>query len=77
MELKEAFETKALENALKAEGLPVLEETVEKIVKVVFDWTKSSLKIHPNPYLKFAVPVVEAVEPLALGQIDKIDGLPG
>lgn len=71
------FELSALAEKLKSQGLPIAEELCEKIAEAVLEWTEESLVIHPNPYVKFAIPVLGAVKPLLKNQIDKIDGKEG
>lgn len=76
--MEKAFELKALEEKLKAQGLPVLEDTVEAVVKSVFEWTEESLMIHENALVKaIGVPAVSILKPLALNAVDKIDGKVG
>lgn len=75
--MEKPFDAKNLVERLKAKGLVVAEDLVETLATEVFGWTEDSLIIHPNPYVKFALPVVQAVKPLAFAQIDKIDGKEG
>lgn len=77
MELVKPFDTQALVAELKSKGLDVAEELVKVIAGATFDWTEKSLMIHENPYVKFAAPVVAAVKPLVMAEIDKIDGQVG
>ncbi|RTL05257.1 hypothetical protein EKK58_08340 [Candidatus Dependentiae bacterium] len=72
------FDTKALVEKLKAQGLPLAEEAVELVVKETFAWIKESATIHPNAIVKAAVPLaLQVIEPLAYKEIDKIDGKEG
>lgn len=76
--MNKPFDTKDLAERLKAQGLPVLEDTAEVVVKEIFAWTKDSLAIHPNALVKsLGLPAVAVLEPLALEQVDKIDGKEG
>lgn len=76
--MEQAFELKALEEKLKAKGLPVLEDTVEAVALAVFEWTEESLAIHENALVKaIGIPAVGILKPLALAQVDKIDGKVG
>lgn len=75
--MEKPFDSKDLVERLKAQGLPAAEAVVEKVAEAVFGWTEESIAIHPNPYVKFALPVVAQVKVLALKEIDKIDGVEG
>lgn len=72
------FDFKDLVEKLKEQGLPMAEEAAEKLAGVVFAWTEESLVIHPNMLVKgIGLPAVAILKPLAMGQIDKIDGVAG
>lgn len=76
--MQKPFEMKALEEKLKAKGLPVLEDTAEQLAAAVFEWTEESLAIHENALVKaIGIPAVGILKPLAFEQIDKIDGVKG
>ena len=76
--MEKAFDTKVLVERLNAQGLPVLEDTIEKVVSEFFAWTEESLAIHPNALIKaLGLPAVAAIKPFAFEQIDKIDGKEG
>lgn len=75
--MEKPFDVKALGEKLKAKGLPALESGAELVAEAVFEWTEESIALHPNPYVKFALPVIGAIKPMIKEQIDKIDGLPG
>ena len=71
------FDVKNLEARLKAKGLDAAEELVKLAASEIFDWTQESVMIHPNPFVKFAAPIVAQVKQIALEEIDKIDGQKG
>lgn len=77
-EMQKPFDKEALVAEMKAQGLPVLEEAVEKALVAFLSWLKKSGEIHENPYVKALVPsAVDIAQPLVLGQADKIDGVIG
>ncbi len=71
------FDTKNLVERVKAKGLDLAEDMVEMLATEVFSWTEESLAIHPNTYVKFAIPVVQTVKPMIMEKIDNIDGKKG
>lgn len=73
----EPFAFPALEEKLKAKGMPAVEGLAEKAAEAVFEWLGDSVAAHPNPYVKFLLPVIATVKPMAFAEIDKIDGMPG
>lgn len=75
--MEKAFDTKALTAQLKEQGLDIAEESAKTLFLTVFNWTEQSLNIHPNPYLKFLIPLLAQVKQPALDGIDKIDGKVG
>lgn len=76
--MEKPFDTKDLAERLKAKGLPAVEGVAELAVGEVFAWVKDSLAIHPNALVKgIGLPAVAILEPLAMEQLDKIDGQPG
>jgi hypothetical protein len=76
--MEKAFDFKALEERLKAKGLTAIEGLAEIIVGETFDWAAESCAIHPNALVKaIGVPAIAMVKPLAMGAVDKIDGIPG
>lgn len=76
--MEKAFDVKVLGERLKAQGLPMAEEAIEKLLAETFGWVKESCALHDNIYLKAVGPlVVDAVAPLIAAQVDKIDGQPG
>lgn len=76
--MKEPFEMKDLEERLKAKGLTEVERLAEIVAEEVFAWAEESCSIHPNVFVKaVGLPAVGMLKPLAMGAIDKIDGMPG
>lgn len=76
--MEKPFDTAALVEKLKAQGLPVAEQAAEAAVKAVFEWVDESLAIHPNALIKaIGVPALGILKPVVLEQVDKIDGQPG
>lgn len=75
--MTQPFDLKDLEARLKSKGLDATEELVKIVAGEIFAWTEASVAIHPNPFVKFSLPVVAQVKVLAFEQIDKIDGQVG
>jgi hypothetical protein len=76
--MDKAFDLAALEARLKAAGLPALEGVAEIVAKEVFGWLGESCAASENVLVKSIGPAAIAVlQPLAMAQIDKIDGQPG
>ena len=75
--MEKAFDTSALVEKLKAQGLHATEELVKVLVGETLTWVEESVLIHENPYVKFLAPVVATIKPLVLQQVDKIDGQVG
>lgn len=75
--MEKAFDLKGLEEKLAAKGMPVVEAMAEKASEAVFEWLEESVAMHPSAYIKFLLPVLMTIKPLAKAEIDKIDGQPG
>jgi hypothetical protein len=75
--MEKPFDLKDLAERLKKSGMDLLEEEVKLIVKESSLWLKDSLLIHPSPYAKLAIPLVDSIEPELLKMADKIDGKEG
>jgi hypothetical protein len=72
------FDKEVLKERMKAEGLPLLEDSVERVYKVFSKWMVDSAAIHSNPLVQAVLPpAMEAADKLVLGQVDKIDGVEG
>jgi hypothetical protein len=76
--MEKAFDLKELVARLKARGIPLAEDLAEDLYREVSQWIKDSAVLHTNALVQSLVPVVmAAVDPLALKQLDKIDGVEG
>ncbi len=76
--LEKPFDLKDLEERLKAKGLGAVEGLAEIAVTEIFNWAEESCLIHPNVFVKaVGGPAVAMLKPLAMGAVDKIDGIPG
>lgn len=73
--MTKAYDLKALGEKLKAQGLPVLEDTAEKVYKATKEWAKESAVISENKIDDVVAPFYDHLDPLVLPQIDKIDGV--
>jgi hypothetical protein len=73
--MEKAFDVKDLVAKLAAQGLPLAEEAAKLVVSSVLDWVQESVVVSENKYDDFAVPVIMAVKPFVMAQIDKIDGV--
>lgn len=74
--MEKAFEVNNLVERLKAQGLPMAEEAVQKAVKEVFAWAGESCAMKGGLFLVGAtiLPILaEQLDKLA----DKIDGVEG
>lgn len=78
MELEKAFDKDALVAALKAEGLPEVEDLAEKCYRAMSKWLKASADLHENAFVRSGLHgLVGALDPIMLEKIDKIDGIDG
>lgn len=76
--MTKAFDIKELAEKFKELGLPVLEDTTEKLLKATFEWLNESAILHENAIVKVAVPLaVQTIQPLVFKLVDKIDGHEG
>lgn len=71
------FDLKDLAEKLKAQGLPVAEDMAKLIVEQTLAWIEESVTLSPSKYDDFAIPVIEAMKPFIMKEIDKIDGVEG
>lgn len=73
-----AFDLKDLEARLKAKGLVAVEGLAKIVTTEVFGWLNDSCVASSNVMVKAIGPAAVAIlEPLALGAVDKIDGVSG
>lgn len=75
--MEKAYDLKALGEKLKAQGLPVLEDTAEKVYKATKEWAQESAIISKNKIDDVVAPFYDQLDKLVLPQIDKIDGVEG
>lgn len=77
--MEQPWDVKDLENRLKAQGLVVAEHLVAVLVKEALDWVKDSAVVAvaqgQSPLLALVGPVVEAIRPQIMLEVDKIDGV--
>jgi len=72
------FDLADLEEKLKAKGLGEVEKLAETVAGEVFAWLEESCLAHENPFVKtLGVGAIGVLKPLAMGAIDKIDGVEG
>jgi hypothetical protein len=72
--MEKAYDLKELGERLKAIGMPVLEETTEQVVKVLFQWLRDSADVSPNIYDDMAKLILNPIEQKILEKAEKIDG---
>lgn len=77
MVLTKAWDKEALVAELKAQGLPVAEVMVEKAVESILSWVEASVMMSEDKYDDFAVPIMAALKPFIMGELNKIDGVEG
>lgn len=77
--MEKAFDLKALGEAFKAAGLPMLEIDLKLMTKIQMKWIKDSLAIEAvqTPWAAMGIPVVDKIEEFVLKYEDKIDGVEG
>ncbi len=76
--MEKAYDVKELAEKLKSKGLPVLEDTAEKVYEAVKEWVQESAVLSENKVDDVAAPLVfpildKVIEPA----IDSIDGVKG
>lgn len=72
MQLTKAWDKDALVEGLKSQGLPVLEDSAEKLAKTFFDWAKQSIELEGGMFKTVGKPIIEAAEEYAMSKIDDI-----
>lgn len=70
-----AFDLEKLKDKLLDKGLVVAEDMAEIVADCVFEWVEDGIKETETPYDDFVLPIMPAIKKVALGQIDKIDGV--
>lgn len=71
--MEKAWDKQALIEELKVNGLDVAEELAKVLVEGVLSWVEKSVVLSENKYDDFAIPVIAALKPFVLKEIDKID----
>jgi acyl-homoserine lactone acylase PvdQ len=76
--MEKPFDIKQLTADLAAQGLPMVEAAAEKAVETILNWVEASALIHPNVFVKAAVPLaVATIKPIVADALNKIDGQVG
>ena len=75
--MEKAFDTKALGEELKAQGLPLLEDAAEKVFAAVDSWLRKSAEIQGGLVGSILPAALDAVSGYIAEKIDKIDGQEG
>lgn len=75
--MEKAFDTKALGEELKAQGLPLLEDAAEKVFAAVDSWLRKSAEIKGGLVGSILPAALDAVSGYVAEKIDKIDGQEG
>lgn len=75
--MKKAFDVNDLVEKLKGKGMDVAEEAAKVLVEETLSWIEESVQISESKYDDFALPVIGAVKPFVMKQIDLIDGKEG
>jgi len=68
-----SYDIKALGEKLKAKGLDVAEEAVKILVEETLVWVQEEALKSENKVDDIVAPVIAAVKPWILEQVDKID----
>lgn len=71
--MEKAWDKQALIEELKVNGLDVAEELAKVLVEGVLSWVEKSVVLSESKYDDFAIPVIAALKPFVLKEIDKID----
>lgn len=74
MELKEAYDVKALGKKLEGRGLDLAEEGAKIVLEEVLVWISESASKSETPFDDIVATVLPLVKDEVLKQIDKIDG---
>lgn len=75
--MEKPFDMKDLVDRCKVNGLDMTEDLAKEVAGVTIDWLKESCAIHSNVLLRLFSPMVEAVRPSIMEELDKIDGQKG
>ena len=73
MILVKAWDRAALLEALKHQGIELLEPAAEKLLETMIDWTEQSAKLSGGVTAAVALPLLALAKPMIQQAIDKID----
>lgn len=71
------YDIKALAEKLKAKGLDVAEEAAKIIAEETLNWVAEEAVKSENKVDDIVAPIIVAVKPWVMQQVDKIDGQVG
>jgi len=77
MEIKEAYDVKALGAKLEAKGLDLAEVAATIVLEEVLEWVAESAAKSTTPFDDIVATILPLVKTEVLKQIDKIDGEAG
>lgn len=69
-----AYEVSKLVDKLKSKGLDVAEDAAVVVLEAVVEFVKEGAAESENKVDDLLVPLVEAIKPIVVQQLDKIDG---
>ena len=75
--MEKAYDLKNLGERLAKLGIPVLEETAEKVIGELFAWLDESAKMSHTPVDDIAAILYPQLQAIIMKQVDKIDGKKG
>lgn len=71
--MEKAYDTKALLEILKGQGLEVAEESAKIIINSLFIWIEDSAKLSETPYDDMALVILPQLKTLALSKAEDIN----
>ena len=74
---EKAYDIKDLGEKLKAKGLDIAEDASVLVLESVIDWLQESAVKSENKVDDIVAPLLGAIKPYILDQIDRIDGEKG
>ncbi len=77
LKMEKAYDIKVLGSRLKARGLVIAEDALEKVLEESCDWLAESAEISKTPFDDIVAVAIPMVKKEALKAIDKIDGVEG
>lgn len=69
-----AYEVSKLVDKLKSKGLDVAEDAAVVVLEAVVEFVKEGAAESENKVDDLLVPLVDAIKPIVVQQLDKIDG---